>query len=71
MTNPHKQDDSKKLVLFKATLHLDGPTAGQTIETPDEELAVQQGVTVEQLRDARAKVLARVYALILSWPDPT
>lgn len=50
---------------------LDGSDAGQTINVPDEELAAKQGITVEQLRDAQAKLLAKVYAYILSWPDPT
>ncbi len=49
---------------------LDGSDTGQTINVSDEELAAKQGITVEQLRDAQAKLLAKVYAYILSWPDP-
>ena len=60
-----------KITCFEAKITLDGPDAGQTINVSDEVLAAKQGITVEQLREAQAKLLARVYALILSWPDPT
>jgi hypothetical protein len=60
-----------KITCFEAKITLDGPDAGQTINVSDEELAAKQGITVEQLREAQTKLLAKVYALILSWPDPT
>ena len=60
-----------EITCFEAKITLDGPDAGQTINVSEEELAAKQGITVEQLREAQAKLLARVYALILSWPDPT
>jgi hypothetical protein len=50
---------------------LDRSDTGQTINVSDEELSAKQGFTVEQLREEQAKLLARVYAYILSWPDPT
>jgi hypothetical protein len=42
----------------------------QANHVPDEELAADQGISVEELRKARAKVLARAYAYILSWEIP-
>jgi hypothetical protein len=59
-----------KITCFEAIITLDGPDAGETVNTSDEELAAKQGITVEQLREAQAQMLAKVYALILSWPDP-
>ena len=60
-----------RITCFEAKITLDGPDAGQTVNTSDEELAASQGITVEQLQDIQAKLLARVYAYILSWPEPT
>jgi hypothetical protein len=59
-----------KITCFEAKITLDGPDAGQTIDVSDEELAAKQEITVEKLKDVQAKLLAKVYALILSWPDP-
>lgn len=70
-TNSKKNDSSKGLVFFQTSIHLDGSHVAEMTQTPDEELAAQQGIIIEQLRDVRAKVLAKVYAYILSWPDPT
>ena len=50
---------------------LDGSDTGQSVDTSDEGLAAKQGITMEQVKDAQAKLLAKVYALILSWPHPT
>lgn len=71
MKNSQKLDDPKQLVFAQATIKIDGPNTGRVINVSDEELATEQGITIEQLKEARAKVLARVYAYILSWPDPT
>ena len=35
------------------------------IEASDEELAAEQGITVEELREARSKALAKAYSFIL------
>lgn len=71
ITNNQKPDYSKGLGYFQASIQLDGQNTGQATQIPDEELAAQQGITIEQLRDARAKILARVYAYILSWDSPS
>ena len=40
------------------------------LSTPQIGIRNQQGITVEQLQDSREKIFARVYAYIMSWPDP-
>lgn len=50
---------------------VDDSGSRQADHVPDEELAAEQGIIVEQLQEVRGKVLAKVYAYILSWDTPS
>ena len=63
----YKSKSSDEIRYAEAMIHLDGPNAGQVIEMSEEELAAEQGITVEELKEARSKVLAKVYSYILGW----
>ena len=60
-----KSESSGEIRFAEAKIFIDGPNAGQVIEASDEELAAEQGIKVEELREARSIALAKAYSFIL------